>query len=266
MKILLNICLAFVALQLVLAAPRKSSTTAISSTYQQRYQLFDLILLKTNKIISNEILVKFPAYPNILKDYTAWLKENKQKISPTKLQSYEDLKTNLQEYIKAAEAFPRQPTNCELQRKVHKLFYTIKEIRFELKDKEVNQIWSQHVNKLKGIDEEAAKNEFLTNDFPLIVKAVEIFIANLDKVGKKDNQDIIDWFNVLQSKTTDDEKIEAFESIEDLYEEEYERETNAAGKVNCRLTVQLEWREDVVKTVVMAIASLLNPELGFQTD
>ncbi|XP_073821711.1 uncharacterized protein [Musca autumnalis] len=273
MKIVLNLCIALLAIQIVFAAPQKSSTTVIetttdvsakTSTYHRRYQLFDTILLKVNKIVSDEILAKTSIYPNVLKNYNVWLEENKQKIPPKNLQSYEDLEKHLQDDVNTSEAFRKHPTNCTLQRKVHNLFFIIEHIRYDLRHKEVNQIWGLQQKTLNETDEEATKKEFLTNDLPLIVKDVENFIASLDEAGKKENQDIIKWFNILQSKTSDEEKIDAFDDIQDLYGEEMERETNA-GEVNCRLTVQMEWREHIIAGVLMAIVSALKPDLEFST-
>ncbi|XP_005175096.1 uncharacterized protein LOC101887432 [Musca domestica] len=271
MKIFFHIFMVLLALQLSWAAPRKLSsaetTTAApakSLTYQKRYELFDLILLKVNAIVSNEILAKTSIYPDVLKDYTVWFEQNQQKIPANKLQLYEDLKTNLQEYITTADSFKKAPTNCTLQSRVHSLFFTIENIRYDLRHKEVNQIWSLYQKNLKDVDEEAVKKDFLKNELPVIEKNVGDFIASLDAAGRKDNEDIIKWYDALQAKTTDEEKIDAFDDIQDLYEEEFERETKA-GEVNCRLTVQLEWRERIIQGILVAIVSALKPEVEFST-
>uniref|UniRef100_A0A1I8P466 Uncharacterized protein n=1 Tax=Stomoxys calcitrans TaxID=35570 RepID=A0A1I8P466_STOCA len=258
MKILLNcICIAVIALQLTWAAPMPETTTngpIKASYYQKRYDIFDSILKEINNSTASSIMAMTTTHASILKDYNEWLTTHKGDIDADKLKLHEIMAENLKTFVKTKESLQNDPHNCELQRKMQTTFFTVENTRNTIGDKEVNQIWKTHQKDVENMNDEAEKKAFSERFFPVLENEFESFLQMLDGAGKEDNKEFIKWYKNFQSKTDLDEKFEEFEEIQDLYEEELERETKA-GEVNCRLLANLEWQEEILRGVLTAIAS-----------
>ncbi|XP_075149970.1 uncharacterized protein LOC142224044 [Haematobia irritans] len=265
MNMLVNfICIAYLALQLCLAAPTPETTTngpLQAKIYQKRYDIFDSILLQINHIAANTTLVLTTSHPTILDHYDEWLKANKDNIDVDKVKLYEALTSNLQTLLKTKASLKTDPHNCELQRQLHKAFFTAESTRRQIDNKDVDAIWKKYKtdDSDDDIDEKKAKEQFAETYFIELEKQFDSFLELLDDAGKEDNKEFIKWYNEFQSKTDVEEKYDAFGDIDDFFEEELERETKA-GHVNCRLTAQLEWREyifgDIINAIFSAFASV----------
>uniref|UniRef100_T1PDH8 BAH domain protein n=1 Tax=Musca domestica TaxID=7370 RepID=T1PDH8_MUSDO len=204
-------------------------------------------------------MAKSSIYADVLKDYSAWLEEKKPKLSPKKLPVYEELKEKLQAYVTTAETFENNPTNCTLRHQAYTLLFDIAHIRNVLRRQEVNEIFLRHTETSQDAKFEEIKKNLLENDLPSAVRQVENFIASLDAVGREENQDLINWFNVLQTKTTDKDKLAAFHDILEIFLNEYERETKA-GHVNCRLTVFRTSYKEIIRGVLNTYFTELNQD------
>ncbi|XP_005175986.2 uncharacterized protein LOC101887203 [Musca domestica] len=263
MKFLLSIYLTLLmAAQISWAAPVETSSTDVVSapetpTHDKRYQLFDSLLLMANNIIASENMAKSSIYAKVLKDYSAWLEDKKPKLSPKKLPVYEEMKGKLQAYVTTSEASENNPTNCTLRQQAYTLLFDIAHIRNVLRRQEVNEIFLRHTETSQDAKFEEIKKNLLENDLPSMAHQVENFIASLDAVGRKENQDLINWFNVLQTKTTDEDKLASFYAILEIFLNENGRETKG-GHVNCRLTVFRTSYEQIVQGVLNTYFTDLN--------
>lgn len=234
-------------------------TTAPSLTNQKRYDLFDLILLTINDITTNEFMALAQRYPDLLKEYNDWLQTHNEVLTGDKSKLYHDFKYQLENYIKSEKAYMKDRKNCELQSKLHEYFFVIPKTRKELHDKEINDIWKKFSPDPSLFDIVAIKKNFVENTLPELSGEISKFIQSLNDAERVENKKLIDWFNTFESIDDPNKKIEAFEDIEDLLEEEFERET-LAGKVNCRLTLQFKLREEIVTALLTAIMNAFIPE------
>ncbi|XP_075149963.1 olfactory-specific 9 [Haematobia irritans] len=250
MKILIKIFVAVAAIEISAAAPTLNSDPQPPSYYQERYEIFDSILIQMNNISSGIVLSQTKTYPQILKDYNEWLEQNKDHLAIKEIQKHKDLKENLENVIHNTESFIKDPLNCDAQSKMHSGFFNVVRLVQEIDNEDIHEIWrkhqQQHPGKEEELDEESFK-EFL----PKLKKQMEHFLNNLDDRGREENKDLIKWFNEFQSKNDFDSQMDTLEDVQNLFEKEMEQEKKL-GKINCRFGVFLEWREKYLK--IMAIA------------